>query len=85
MLAVVSGLVTAASTGGRGLSTLALTGIVLKAIAFLGITVGLGHRLAGPIVRLAARTRQSGILLVFGLAICFALAFAAELIGLAGA
>jgi Kef-type K+ transport system membrane component KefB len=57
---------------------------VLKAIAFLAITVGLGHWLSGPIVRLAARAGQSGILLVFGVAICFALAFVAELIGLAG-
>jgi Kef-type K+ transport system membrane component KefB len=84
VLAVVSGLVAAFAAGGPGLSALAVTGIVLKAIAFLGITVGLGHQLSGPIVRLAARTGQHGILLVFGLAICFALAFVAELIGLAG-
>jgi Kef-type K+ transport system membrane component KefB len=73
VLAVVSGLVAAAAAGGPGLSALAVTGIVLKAVAFLGITVGLGHQLSGPIVRLAARTGQHGILLVFGLAICFAL------------
>jgi hypothetical protein len=84
VLAVVSDLVTAAASGGLGLSALAVTGIVLKAIAFLGITVGLGHRLSGPIVRLVVRTGQHGILLVFGLAICFALAFVAETIGLAG-
>jgi len=84
VLAVVSGLVAAAAAGGPGLSGLAVTWIVLKAIIFLGITVGLGHRLSGPIVRLAARTGQHGILLVFGLAICFALAFVAERIGLAG-
>ena len=84
VLAVVSGLVTATAAGGPGLSEVALTGIVLKAVAFLGITVGLGHYLSGPIVRLAARTGQRGILLVFGLAICFVLAFVAERIGLAG-
>jgi len=84
VLAVVSGLVAAAATGGPGLSEIAMTGIIAKAVAFLGITVGLGHRLSGPIVRLAGRTGQRGILLVFGLAICFTLAFVAEWIGLAG-
>ena len=84
VLAVVSGLVTATAAGEPGLSEVALTGIVLKAVAFLGITVGLGHYLSGPIVRLATRTGQRGILLVFGLAICFVLAFVAERIGLAG-
>jgi Kef-type K+ transport system membrane component KefB len=84
VLAVVSGLIVTAAAGGSGLFEVAVTGIVLKALAFLGITVGLGHRLSGPIVRLAGRTGQHGILLVFGLAICFTLAFVAERIGLAG-
>jgi Kef-type K+ transport system membrane component KefB len=84
VLAVMTGLVTATATGGPGLSGLAMTGIVLKAIVFLGVTVGLGHRLSGPIVRLAARTGRPEMLLIFGLALCFALAFVAERIGLAG-
>lgn len=84
VLAVVGGMVTAEGTGGPGLSGLAIGAIVLKAVLFLGITVGLGHFLSGPIVRLAGRTGQPGILLVFGLALCFVLAFVAELVGLAG-
>jgi hypothetical protein len=84
VLAVLTGLVTATATGGPGLSGLAVAGIILKALVFLGMTVGLGHRLSGPIVRLAGRTGQHNMLLVFGLAICFALAFIAERIGLAG-
>jgi Kef-type K+ transport system membrane component KefB len=84
VLAVMTGLVTATAMGGPGLSGLAIAGIVLKAIVFLGITVGLGHRLSGPIVRLAGRTGQHDMLLVLGLALCFALAFIAERIGLAG-
>jgi Kef-type K+ transport system membrane component KefB len=83
VLAVVSGAVAAAATGTAGLSGLAIAGILLRAILFLGITVGLGRLLSGPIVRLAARTGQHGILLVFGVALCFILAFAAELVGLA--
>jgi Kef-type K+ transport system membrane component KefB len=84
VLAMVSGMVTAAATGGAALSGLAISAIVLKAALFLGITVGLGHFLSSPIVRLAGRTGQPGILLVFGLALCFVLAFVAELAGLAG-
>jgi Kef-type K+ transport system membrane component KefB len=84
VLAVVGGMVTAAGAGGPGLSGLAIGAIALKAVLFLGITVGLGHFLSGPIIGLAGRTRQPGILLVFGLALCFVLAFIAELVGLAG-
>ncbi len=84
VLAVVSGAVTAAGTGGPGLSVLAVSGILVRAILFLAATVGLGHLLSGPIIRLAARSGQPGILLVFGLALCFSLAYGAELVGLAG-
>jgi Kef-type K+ transport system membrane component KefB len=83
VLAVVSGAVATAGTGGPGLSVLDVGGILVRAILFLGVTVGLGHLLSGPIIRLAARTGQPGILLVFGLALCFILAYVAELVGLA--
>ena len=83
VLAVVSGAVTAAATGTAGLSALAIAGILLRAVLFLGVTVGLGPVLSGFIVRLAARTGQPGMLLVMGVSLCFILAFAAELIGLA--
>lgn len=83
VLAVVSGAVAAAATGGPGLSALAVGGILARAVLFLGVTVGVGHLLSGPIIRLAARTGQHGILLVFGLALCFILAYVAELVGLA--
>ncbi len=84
VLAVITGLVTAAASGGPGLSAWAVAGIVLKAVAFLGVTIGLAPRVSGPLVRLAARTGQHGTLLVFGVALCFTLAFAAERLGLAG-
>jgi Kef-type K+ transport system membrane component KefB len=83
LLAVVTGAVSAAAGGDAGVSPLAVGGILLRAVLFLGVTVGLGHLLSGPIVRLAARTGQPGMLLVFGLTLCFGLAFAAELVGLA--
>jgi len=84
VLAIITGAVAAASAaGGPGLSWLGVGGILVRAGVFLGITVGVGHMFSEPIVRLAARTGQHGILLVIGLALCFTLAFVAELIGLA--
>jgi X-X-X-Leu-X-X-Gly heptad repeat protein len=40
--------------------------------------------LSRPIVRLVARAERPGVLLAIGLALCFTLAYVAELIGLAG-
>jgi Kef-type K+ transport system membrane component KefB len=84
VLAVVGGALTATAAGGSGFSVLAIGTILLKAVLFLGITVGLGHLLSSPIVRLVARTGHDRMLLVVGLALCFTLAFVAETIGLAG-
>lgn len=83
VLAVVSGMVTSSAGGSEGLSALAIGGIVLRAVLFLGATVVLGHFLSGPIVRLVGRTGRSETMLVVGLALCFTLAFVAEQIGLA--
>jgi Kef-type K+ transport system membrane component KefB len=82
VLAVVTG-IAAAAAGGAALSGAAIAGILLRAILFLGLTVALGHVLSSPIVRAAARTGHPEIMLVLGLALCFALAFVAELVGLA--
>jgi Kef-type K+ transport system membrane component KefB len=82
LLAVVGGMVGAGGAGG-GLSAPAVAGILALAVLFLGITAVLGHFFSGRIVQLAARTGHPETMLVFGLALCFALAFAAELIGLA--
>ncbi|MBI4490445.1 MAG: cation:proton antiporter [Deltaproteobacteria bacterium] len=83
VLAVVSGAVTAVVEGGSGISAFAVAGIVVKAALFFGVTIAVGHFFSASIVRLAARTGQHGMLLVFGLALCFTLAFVAEVVGLA--
>jgi Kef-type K+ transport system membrane component KefB len=82
VLAVVTGIV-AGAAGGEALSGAAIAGIFLRAFLFLGLTVGLGHFLSSKIVRAAARTGHPEIMLVLGLALCFALAFVAEQVGLA--
>jgi len=84
VLAVVAGMVTAVASGGPGLSVLAVAGIFLRAIMFLGIAVGIGYFFSEQIIRLVARTGHPEIMLVFGLGLCFTLAFAAEVVGLAG-
>jgi Kef-type K+ transport system membrane component KefB len=57
-------------------------GIVLKAAAFLGVTVLLGHFVSPKIVRLVGQD-EHGMLLIVGIALCFMFAYLAEAIGLA--
>lgn len=83
VLAVMAGMLTAPAAGGSALSALGIAGILLRAALFLGIAVGIGHFLSEPIVRAAARTGHPETLLILGLGLCFALAFAAEVVGLA--
>lgn len=83
VLAVVTGSVAAATAGTASLSVLDIGGILLRAILFLGIIVGLGTLLSNRLVRWVARTGKPDIILVIGLSLCFILAYVAELIGLA--
>lgn len=82
VLAVVVGLV-AASGGGTSPSAWAVGGIALRGVLFLVLTVGIGHYLSGPLVRLASRSGHGEVMLVIGLGLCFTCAFVAELVGLA--
>jgi len=84
VLAVITGSIAAATAGTASLSVFAIGGILLRAVLFLGITVGLGQLLSNRLVRWVARTGKPDIILVIGLSLCFILAYAAELIGLAG-
>jgi Kef-type K+ transport system membrane component KefB len=82
VLAVVSGAVVAADTGGT-LSHGTITAILAKAIAFLAGSLALGVYLSPKIFRLAATLRSGGVLLAAGLSTCFLLAWLANAIGLA--
>ena len=83
VLAVVVGSITGSAPGSHGTSLFSIAAIILKAVAFLGITVVLGHLLSGRIVSLVTQTGGHGVLLILGVALCFAFAYVAELIGLA--
>jgi Kef-type K+ transport system membrane component KefB len=82
ILAVVSGVITAASTGGS-LSALAILWIIGKALLFLGGAIILGQWLSPKLFRLASRLRVQGMLLAVALIFCFALSYLANLIELA--
>ena len=84
ILAVITGSVTGAGTSGTGVPWGDVSAILLKAVGFLAVTIAAGHFLSGPLVHLTGRARQPALILVVGVALCFTLAYAAELIGLAG-
>jgi Kef-type K+ transport system membrane component KefB len=82
ILAVVSGIITAAGAGGS-LSVASIAWIAGKAVGFLAVAVIAGRILTPHLFRLAARIRVPGALLVSGLVFCFFLAYLAARVGLA--
>ncbi len=82
ILAVVSGVISAANTGGT-LATADVLIIILKATAFLVGAIVVGSWLSPKMFRLASRLRIRGLLLSLALAFCFFLAYLANVIELA--
>lgn len=83
VLAVVTGAVGAAATGGSGVSFGAIAGILVSAVLFLGITAVVGIYLVPLLMRSVSRWAGSEAVLALNLSLCFILAYLAELIGLA--
>lgn len=77
ILAVVSGVITAADRGGPGLSPGEIGWIIVKALGFLIAAIALGLLLARRLIRLAAKIHVRGILLTTGLIFCFLLSYLA--------
>src|SRR3954454_21551362 len=82
ILSVISGVISAANTGGSLRATDALI-IVLKAIVFLVGAILIGGWLSRRVFRLAGFLRVQGMLLALSLAVCFLLAYPADPIRLA--
>ena len=82
LLAVVAGAIRAAATGAE-LSALDVGGIALKSVIFLVGAILVGKYLVPYLFRGAGRFRTRGVLLALSLAFCFALAWAAAIVGLA--
>ena len=82
ILAVVSGVITAAGTGKA--FTLGQAGIILvKSLLFLFGALTLGLMLSPRVFRFAARLKGPGVLIAVALSFCFALSYLAAVIGLA--
>jgi len=82
VLAVVTGVITAADRGGE-LSSLSILLMILKAVVFLFGSLFIGVRLSPRAFSLAARLQVPGTLLALGLASCFGMSWLAGAIGLA--
>jgi Kef-type K+ transport system membrane component KefB len=82
ILAVVTGVIAAANTGGT-LEVLDIVLIVVKALLFLGGAIMIGGWLSPRIFRLASKLRVQGMLLVVALVFLFVLSYLADVIGLA--
>jgi Kef-type K+ transport system membrane component KefB len=77
ILAVVSGVITAADKGASGVSLSAIAWVCIKAVGFLVAAIVLGRLLAPWLFRIAALVRVRGILLTTGLIFCFFLSYLA--------
>ncbi len=82
ILAVVTGIITAAQTG-TSLSSLSVLWIVAKAVLFLGGAIFVGTWMSPHMFRLASRLRIQGMLLTVALVFCFLLAYIANKLDLA--
>jgi Kef-type K+ transport system membrane component KefB len=84
VLAVMVGLVGAGAGASAGEGTLVTLAVVsAKAVGFLVGALALGRALAPRLFRYGARLRGHGVVLTLALMVCFALAWAANLAGLA--
>jgi Kef-type K+ transport system membrane component KefB len=82
ILAVVSGIITAANEGGA-LSFGQIGWMLLKASLFLVGSLVIGLRLSPRLFSLASKLRTQGVLVATGLSFCFFLAWLSNFIGLA--
>jgi Kef-type K+ transport system membrane component KefB len=82
VLAVVTGMIGAAEQG-ASFSVASVVVIVLKATAFLVVSLFLGVRLSPRVFHLASKLHARGVLLALGLALCFLFSWLANVVGLA--
>jgi len=83
ILAVVTGIISAAASGGSGISSFEIFLIIAKAIGFVIGAIVIGQFLMPHIFKIGSKFKVQGVLLSTALMVCFLLAFLADLIGLA--
>ena len=82
ILAVVSGLVSSIG-GGAEISLIVVLTIIGKAVAFLGVAIVVGRKLAGKVLHIGSMARVGGMPVILTVCYCFAVAGLAEVAGLA--
>lgn len=82
ILAVVSGLITAANSG-QPFEILSLVKILLLALGFFAVSLTLGRFILPYSFKVASYLRSHDVLLAVSLVICFGLSYIAALVGLA--
>jgi Kef-type K+ transport system membrane component KefB len=82
VLAVVTGIISAAGTG-ESVGYGAIGTLIAKAVLFLAVALFIGSKSAARVLRLASGLRADGVLLALGLAFCLLMAWLAALVGLA--
>ncbi len=83
ILAVVTGIITTANSGGGGADSGQILVIVLKAVGFVVGGIVVGNWLMPRVFKVGSKFKVSGILLTIALLVCFTMAYAAQMIGLA--
>ena len=83
ILAVVTGIISAANTGGESISSFKILIIVAKAVGFVIGAIIIGHWLMPKIFTVGSKLKGTGVLLSIALMVCFLLAYLAGKIGLA--
>ncbi len=84
ILAVVTGIISAANSGiGGGINSIGVLWIVVKAVLFILAAVIVGGWILPHYFKFGFQLKSKGVLLSFGLMVCFLLAFIAGKIGLA--
>jgi Kef-type K+ transport system membrane component KefB len=83
ILAIVSGIITASSTGAGGITAGQVSWIIGKALIFIVGAIVIGQWLLPKYFKFAFRIRGKGVFLSFALLVCFGLAYVAGKIGLA--
>ncbi len=83
ILAVVAGIITAAASGGEGVSSLDILWIIAKAVLFIVGAVVIGKIVLPRFFQFGFRLKVKGVFLSFCLLVCFLLAYLAGEVGLA--
>ncbi len=83
ILAVVAGIITAANSGGEGVSSIAVLWIIAKAVLFIVGAVVIGNLVLPRFFKFGFHLKVKGVFLSFCLLVCFLLAFLAGEVGLA--